>query len=375
MPHPKPSFRIGPTRNRRSFGLTSESSASDENEAASLRELARNKAAAEQIQRMRQDEVATMDARAGQQRSSEAARIALAIALGHNPASAPSMSQLTARFYSLPPSVQAGIYSRGGAHFIDPVAGSKMIDDLGTNREKQHDALTIQMGEQLASGRINYDLSSDKKPSFYREVEDPADPLGKRKLKKPLNTFEIGLIERGVQKGFFPNPDGTTESSPTPYVKPQSRMSSEEFQKVLDARENAQNNTVPRLAANKSLASTPVVTSTPTPTPSIIPPRRYGVLNDPNSSSLLSVVEGAGRNIGAMLETVGNLGKGFMNIPANLTNRTMDYLYGDEAGQPNRTFKQTPNQLNANDAAAIAARLSQQNSPPLDLFDRSEIIY
>lgn len=226
--------------------------ASEENDATAQRALDYNKAAAAQYAQQRQTQLgvvggslrdqmtqgetepSAVDSQ-NQAQGTEAARVALAKALGHDPNNAPPLSSMMARFYSLPANVQAGIYKQGGAQFIDGKTGMKMLQSVAEDREKALDAHTNELGTHLASGKINYDVSADGKPSFYSMEKDPSDLTGMTQKKVPLNTLQLALLDRGFKKGIIPNPfnpDQANGALPTP----PKQMSPEDFQKVLDAR-------------------------------------------------------------------------------------------------------------------------------------------
>lgn len=170
--------------------------------------------------------------------SGEPARLALARALGEDP-NTPA-GPLMARFRSLPPNVQAGIYQRGGAHFIGGVEGSKMITSLAADKEKHLDTLTSQVAEQLANGKIGYDLDEQGKPAFYEMVDDQSKPGLGYKVKQPLNLLRKQMLQRGFEKGTIPNPfaEDTNQQPLLANTDPTKtgKMSAEAFQSILDAR-------------------------------------------------------------------------------------------------------------------------------------------
>lgn len=235
-----PALLTNMARRRWAFGnpqLGGTLTASQENDAASKREIAINTQAEASWKARRAMELGAND----QTEGSNAAHIALAKALGHDPANAPSMDKLMARFFELPPQVQAGIYAKGGAQFINPTSGAKLLQNVQGDREKDLDARTNEVGSHLATGKMNYDLDASGKPQFYSLQDDETDPTGMRKKKVPANALQLMLIDRGIKKGIIPNPFNPDKNDGA--IQQPAKMSTEEFQGVLDARANADANT------------------------------------------------------------------------------------------------------------------------------------
>lgn len=207
---------------------------------AGQRELAWNRAAAIQNAQMRQGAVDNSTTQDNTQGITTYQRAALAKALGNDPTNPPPIGQLLARFYSQPPEVQAGIYKAGGAPFIDPESGMKLIEAGTKNRNDAINTRINQIGEDLTKGDIKFDppASQGAAPSFYRYVDDPTLPPGTRKIKQPLSPGEMTLMGMGVSRGAFPNPVTGAMASEPGLPNAQPKMSEDDFQQVLNNRAN-----------------------------------------------------------------------------------------------------------------------------------------
>lgn len=199
------------------------------------RELSYNKAAAAQYAEMRRAESGEAEEDVAVAKNQNSVRIALAKALGHDPDNAPPLEAMKSRFYGLAPNVQAGIYKQGGAHFLDPKSGAKLLQGITDDREGALDSRTNEIGSMISSGKIQYDLDKQGKPQFYSIVDDETDHLGQKKKKVPLNEVQRVLLERGFSKGTIPNPFNPDANNGA-LATPKKMMLPEEFQKVLDSR-------------------------------------------------------------------------------------------------------------------------------------------
>ncbi len=269
--------------------------------------------------------------------------MALAKALGEDP-STPA-GPLMARFRSLPPNVQAGIYQRGGAQFIGGAEGSKMISGIAMDKEKHLDALTSQVAEHLASGKINYDLDGDGKPAFYEMVEDPNAPPGfGKKIKQPLNLLRQQILARGFERGTIPNPfQPQAPTSPIPVMDPTKtgKMSAEAFQQVLDARARGIDTSTAPMMTGPIPASMgiPDINPTPMSNPGWLMnggPQRLG-----NEVSL---------DVGSAIDTVKNLAGGAANIISAPYRGAANFLLGDKVKPYTDTATFTPTYARPADA-------------------------
>lgn len=172
---------------------------------------------------------------------------ALAKALGYQPGeTTPSMGALMAKFQSLPSSVKVGIYKAGGAQFIAPEDASDQISKQEDALEKVHDTHTNAVVDAITAGKIEPIKDSTGKMTWVVNQEQDIDPnnpiLGKKKVQVPANPVIQGYINRAQSKGYIPDPSTgmfpDNGSAPLSKYDIQRRMSSEDFQKVLDARAN-----------------------------------------------------------------------------------------------------------------------------------------
>lgn len=428
---------------RRVFGnptLGAQPSASGDNAIASDREDAWNQQAAASYAASRPPNRADYEAELmsgensdpdisnGRVDATNQARAALAKVLGYTDVrTAPPLQQMMSRFYSLPSNVQAGIYKQGGAQFINPQSGMKMLQTAADDKEKMLDAHTNQIGENLATGKINYDVGSDGKPQFYALQDDETDPLGQKKKKVPLNTIQLALLDRGFKKGIIPNPFNP-ETAPDAVDK--TPKTTDDMIGVLNARQKAPistsdwNNLSPEGKATFAQYNPgtdmnlegyklppqdiPLPTTGPVARSNMsLSPYNYGSPMQfkspvgeqygpaiPDDFTNDSAVK-AHRAIASALSGVANssvpndaldaIGQTYFKDLPNAVGRGADWLgslfTGDSSTPPPDSFQTTvvPSRLSAVDAAMIAAQQRQRQQqeqapppPPLELMDYAQ---
>lgn len=163
---------------------------------------------------------------------SEPARLALAKALGESTDT--PLGPLMARFRSLPPNVQAGIYRQGGAQFIGGTEGSKLLTSLSANTDKAIQSQIGDLGQLIATGKIQIEKDANGKPSFYTEEDDPSDPAKLKKKKVPLNDYQNALLKRGFANNTLLNPWNPAQTDTS--INMPRPQTTDEFQQVLNQR-------------------------------------------------------------------------------------------------------------------------------------------
>lgn len=168
----------------------------------------------------------------------------LAMAFGYDPSDPPPLNQLLAKYHQSDPDVQAGMFAKGVAP-VDAATGQKMLHAVGKNRSDVQEKAIDYIGQKYLSGDI-VDETVDGKTQFFdmvtEEIEDPKNPLQTKKIKKkvPINTRTSELLNEGIRQGRIQDPKSGKWATESEILKPQasaqSRMSAEEFQKVLDLR-------------------------------------------------------------------------------------------------------------------------------------------
>lgn len=193
-----------------------------------------NQAAANQYSAKREAAFADTSEAEGNATSMESSRVAIAKALGEDPNNAPPLQAMMARFYSAPVQVQAEIYKRGGAQFIDGKTGMKLLESATKNKVDALDTHADSMGSQIANGKIKFKKDAKGIPYGYREETDALNP-GKV-TETPLGEIEKLYLTHGFQSGRIPNPFNpqSTDTGVTPPVV--RSQTAAEFQKVLDTR-------------------------------------------------------------------------------------------------------------------------------------------
>lgn len=245
-------------RTRRSFysqpNFAPVINASADNAAADARANAWNTAAANQFQTMRKAQLSQGTIDTGTGVETQAARVALAKALGYDPTNPPPMDQMKARFEGLSPQIQAAIYAKGGAQFIDPDEGAKMMDDARKPVDTSLSAQVGEMGGLLANGKIKQKVDPKTgKPYLYMLTKDPNDITGlKPEIEQPLTPYQQAIFHHGVSTGQLFNTDNLNNTA-NPVTDPKARMSEEQFQQVLDQRAGAPSST-PGLSASTAAA-------------------------------------------------------------------------------------------------------------------------
>lgn len=116
----------------------------------------------------------------------------------------PSMDQLKAQFFQLPQEQQASIYAKGGAQFMDPNEGAKLLESISkTKTEAFNSGITGMIG-QITKGDVQFNPKDRK---FYRYMPDPNDPTGSLKTKQEITPLEYNYIQEGMKRGMMPDID------------------------------------------------------------------------------------------------------------------------------------------------------------------------
>lgn len=156
--------------------------------------------------------------------ATQSARYRLADLLGYKGEEIPSLEGLKAHYEGLPQEIKAEIYKRGGAPFVGGTAGAKLLAGNAADRETGIDGFTRGVAKDFINGKIVQDADG-----FHEMVDDPSDPMGKRKMKQKINVMQQKLLEHGFRTGMIPS-----EKDFNPSVEaPARQMGVEDFEKVL----------------------------------------------------------------------------------------------------------------------------------------------
>lgn len=273
----------------------------------------------------------------GDDGSSQAMQRRLAIAFDYNPADPPPLKQLMDKFHRQSPEVQAGMFQKGMAP-VSAATGEKLLHNVGKSVADVRENAVDYFGKKILSGEIEKEIINGK-PAYFDivtdEVEDyPGGPKKKVKKKVPVTAGALENINAGVRQGRIQDPL-TEKWAEAEALKPersaQSRMSSEEFQKILDARQAAD----PYTSISKT-----------SPMMSILhgperPPTPARVLSSaPSVAANLGWIKGGGperlsENIATNMSSVGNVAYDALAAVANLSARAGNaynrFMEGDRA--------------------------------------------
>lgn len=281
--------------------------------------------------------------------SDQPAAIALARALGYKEGeTTPGIGALMARFQSLSPSVKAGIYKAGGAQFIAPEDASDMLSKQSDALDKVHDSHTNDIVNAITAGKIQYEKTPDGRINWFVNQEQDIDPnnpiLGKKQIRVPANEVVKGYIDRAQTKGYIPDPlTGKFPETAAPQPSKQDiqrRMSSEDFQRVLDSRargEIAPDALAPTIAANLATAKIPVPTEGTEMFGPAMPINRPNVGYIPSGQAAedLSLTNNAAQNTAANLVAGGlNLGSRAINYVGEKADQVHNFLFGGDYQNP-----------------------------------------
>lgn len=279
---------------------------------------------------------------------------------------APTFDQLKGKFTSLPEDQQAKIYAQGGAQFLDPETGSALLESV----RKAHDAAINKgidsMVQQVTEGKVQYNPQDRK---FYRSIDDPNDPLGKKKLQVPITLLEAKYIKEGMDRGMMFDIDqfggkAGTASPGNGAVPPSGPVPPNGLERPLHP------------------DSSPVL-STDAPT-RLGQQVRAAFTGDANAPSLLDRIKDFGQTAPADLANTLSKGVNAVVDPLNAVQRFGGAALGTPVSQmPNAPYIPVQSDLLAaparrnatltplNNAAGVASALASANSVPKFLTDNA----
>lgn len=286
-----------PTRRRRQYGNPTLGS-TNQDQFADTRST--NQAAANQYSLMHQQQMEEDD----QTATVEQARHHLANLLGYKPGEqVPSFEGLKAEYRSKPPQIQAEIYKRGGAPFVGGAEGSKLLAGNQHDQESGINKMSRAIADKFINGGIVQD--GDK---YFEMVDDPDDPLGKKKKRQALNPLQLKVLDYAYKTGDIPNFDEPAAQAP------QSPMTTDQFQSVLDRRSLGQSDTdkFQQVLNQRVLQDNPanLVASLNAPSPSGVSMERPSIGPTPKPVDSALALRNA---LGAVGPGVAGLGKGILD--------------------------------------------------------------